>query len=127
MLYGFRYCTDILALLPFTAPDEPLYLVYTINRVIQVRSGTLEASLKAFSSHFSQRSSQKIQTENLNIWQDSADPLFASSVAFELNGHAQLPEDVHSHGMVKEENLQTRTPGSRLLTEDDQNRIQVKF
>ncbi|XP_048494464.1 sister chromatid cohesion protein SCC2 isoform X2 [Beta vulgaris subsp. vulgaris] len=118
------YCTDILALLPFTAPDEPLYLIYTINRVIQVRSGTLEASLKAFSSHFSQRSFQKVLTENGSIWQElAADPLSASSISFELNGQVQLPEDGNLHCMVKDENVHTRTPGPHLLTEDAQQRI----
>ncbi|CAA7031303.1 unnamed protein product [Microthlaspi erraticum] len=41
------YCTETLALLPFTSPDEPLYLVYSINRVIQIRAGALESNLKA--------------------------------------------------------------------------------
>ncbi|KAF3444847.1 hypothetical protein FNV43_RR14540 [Rhamnella rubrinervis] len=49
------YCTEILALLPFTSPDEPLYLIYAINRVIQVRAGVLEAKLKALSLRLSQR------------------------------------------------------------------------
>ncbi|XP_073147222.1 sister chromatid cohesion protein SCC2 isoform X2 [Henckelia pumila] len=42
------YCTEILALLPFTAPDEPLYLIYTINRLVQVRAGILESNMKDF-------------------------------------------------------------------------------
>ncbi|KAL9157838.1 hypothetical protein ABFS82_08G029700 [Erythranthe guttata] len=42
------YCTEILALLPFTLLDEPLYLIYTINRVVQVRAGTLESNMKDF-------------------------------------------------------------------------------
>ncbi|CAH8386778.1 unnamed protein product [Eruca vesicaria subsp. sativa] len=41
------YCTETLALLPFTTPDEPLYLVYSINRVIQVRAGAIESNLKS--------------------------------------------------------------------------------
>ncbi|KNA11489.1 hypothetical protein SOVF_134510 isoform B [Spinacia oleracea] len=120
------YCAEILALLPFTAPDEPLYLVYTINRVVQVRSGTLEANLKAFSSHFSQRSSQKDMTENGSICKElPVDSLSASSVTFELNGQVQLPEDGHFHCTSKEENVHTRNIGPRLLTEDDQQRIQA--
>lgn len=35
-------------MLPFTLPDEPLYLIYTINRVVQVRAGTLESNMKDF-------------------------------------------------------------------------------
>ncbi|GFQ01435.1 nipped-b-like protein [Phtheirospermum japonicum] len=42
------YCTEILALLPFTLPDEPLYLIYIINRLVQVRAGTLESNMKDF-------------------------------------------------------------------------------
>ncbi|KAJ8530616.1 hypothetical protein K7X08_023497 [Anisodus acutangulus] len=53
------YCTEILALLPFTSPDEPLYLIYSINRIIQVRAGTVEANMKGF-LQFLQASSQKI-------------------------------------------------------------------
>ncbi|CAH2072676.1 unnamed protein product [Thlaspi arvense] len=41
------YCTETLALLPFTTPDEPLYLVYSINRVVQIRAGAIESNLKA--------------------------------------------------------------------------------
>ncbi|KAG8384631.1 hypothetical protein BUALT_Bualt04G0138000 [Buddleja alternifolia] len=66
------YCTEILALLPFTLPDEPLYLIYTINRVVQVRAGTLESNMKDF-LHLFQGNTQKsngngiVQSEqNLN-------------------------------------------------------------
>ncbi|XP_010550011.1 PREDICTED: nipped-B-like protein B isoform X2 [Tarenaya hassleriana] len=41
------YCTETLALLPFTTPDEPLYLIYSINRVVQIRGGAIEENLKA--------------------------------------------------------------------------------
>ncbi|XP_078180180.1 PHD finger family protein isoform X2 [Carex rostrata] len=44
------YCTEVLASLPFTIPDEPLYLIYDINRVIQVRAGALESNMKVWSS-----------------------------------------------------------------------------
>ena len=43
----FRYCTEILGSLPFTLADEPLYLVYAINRMVQIRAGTIEANIKA--------------------------------------------------------------------------------
>lgn len=39
-------------MLPFTLPDEPLYLIYTINRVVQVRAGTLESNMKDFLNAF---------------------------------------------------------------------------
>jgi cohesin loading factor subunit SCC2 len=41
-----RYCVEVLASLPFTSPDEPLYLVYDINRLIQIRAGAIESNLK---------------------------------------------------------------------------------
>ncbi|KAJ4812552.1 Nipped-B-like protein [Rhynchospora pubera] len=49
------YCTEVLASLPFTIPDEPLYLIYDINRVIQVRAGALESNMKIWSSLAQQR------------------------------------------------------------------------
>lgn len=63
------YCTEILASLPFTCPDEPLYLIYDINRVVQVRAGSLEANMKIWSS-FSQQwdsfhsENQKVEAES---------------------------------------------------------------
>ncbi|XP_071703668.1 sister chromatid cohesion protein SCC2 [Rutidosis leptorrhynchoides] len=42
------YCAEILSLLPFALPEEPLYLIYAINRVIQVRSGGIESNMKTF-------------------------------------------------------------------------------
>jgi cohesin loading factor subunit SCC2 len=44
------YCSEVLSVLPFGIPDEPLYVVYTINRVVQVRAGELEANMKAIIS-----------------------------------------------------------------------------
>ncbi|KAG6556205.1 hypothetical protein Mapa_002146 [Marchantia paleacea] len=41
------YCAEVLSALPFGLPDEPLYIVYTINRAVQVRGGVLEANMKA--------------------------------------------------------------------------------
>ncbi|KAF6137462.1 hypothetical protein GIB67_009938 [Kingdonia uniflora] len=58
------YYTEIQALLPFTAPDEPLYLINTINRVLQVRSGSFKAAMKALSSHSIQEDKHAISDEN---------------------------------------------------------------
>ncbi|KAL5741371.1 hypothetical protein ACOSP7_028103 [Xanthoceras sorbifolium] len=80
------YCTEILALLPFTLPDEPLYLIYTINRVIQVRAGALEANMKAMSTHLLQRDTQKIIPENGIVEQESAQPVFNRMIYMDLNG-----------------------------------------
>ncbi|WOK99668.1 nipped-B-like protein A isoform X1 [Canna indica] len=65
------YCTEILASLPFTWPDEPLYLIYNINRIIQVRAGTLEANMKIWSSFSQHCSSAEMPCENREV---NADP-----------------------------------------------------
>ncbi|XP_068654009.1 sister chromatid cohesion protein SCC2 isoform X2 [Aristolochia californica] len=58
------YCTEILASLPFTTPDEPLYLIYTINRVVQVKAGAIESEMKALISRSVQGESTKSSHEN---------------------------------------------------------------
>ncbi|KAH9740318.1 Sister chromatid cohesion protein SCC2 [Citrus sinensis] len=80
------YCTEVLALLPFSSPDEPLYLIYTINRVIQVRAGALEANMKAMSTHLLQRDAQKTTYENGMVDQESAEPVFNHMTSMDLNG-----------------------------------------
>lgn len=82
----YRYCTEVLALLPFTSPDEPLYLIYTINRVIQVRAGALEANMKVLSTHLLQRDVQKTTHENGMVEQESAQPVFNHMTSMDLNG-----------------------------------------
>ncbi|CAN6574662.1 unnamed protein product [Malus baccata var. baccata] len=81
------YCTEILALLPFTTPDEPLYLVYSINRVVQVRAGALEAKLKALTLHLLQRSAP----HGNGIIEDgsAAQPFTRGMASFDLNGTVQ--------------------------------------
>ncbi|WVZ61503.1 hypothetical protein U9M48_011364 [Paspalum notatum var. saurae] len=44
------YCAEVLASLPFTCPDEPLYLIYDINRVIVLKAGAVESNLKRWTS-----------------------------------------------------------------------------
>ncbi|XP_039139288.1 sister chromatid cohesion protein SCC2 isoform X2 [Dioscorea cayenensis subsp. rotundata] len=58
------YCTEILASLPFSCPDEPLYLIYDINRVVQLRAGAIESSIKMWSSSSQQQDSLKAWDEN---------------------------------------------------------------
>lgn len=82
----YRYCTEVLALLPFTLPDEPLYLIYTINRIIQVRAGTLEANMKAMSTGLLQRDAQKTTHENGMFQQESYQPVYNHMTAMDLNG-----------------------------------------
>ncbi|XP_031407003.1 sister chromatid cohesion protein SCC2 isoform X3 [Punica granatum] len=84
------HCTEILALLPFTVPDEPLYLIYSINRIIQVRAGAIEANLKAFCSRLFSRGSQETGHGNGSIQQEQvAQPLFGNLRAVDLNGTIQ--------------------------------------
>ncbi|KAJ0980187.1 hypothetical protein J5N97_008442 [Dioscorea zingiberensis] len=58
------YCTEILASLPFSSPDEPLYLIYDINRVVQLRAGAIESSIKMWISSSQQRDSVKASHES---------------------------------------------------------------
>eukprot|EP01018_Ginkgo_biloba_P006884 Gb_05661 [translate_table: standard] len=58
------YCTEVLAALPFTLPDEPLYLVYAINRIMQVRAGSLESNMKALISNGPLRAVAKLTFES---------------------------------------------------------------
>ncbi|KAK4779273.1 hypothetical protein SAY86_006801 [Trapa natans] len=84
------HCTEILALLPFTLPDEPLNLIFSINTIIQVRAGSIEANLKAFCSRLFLRGSQDIDHENGVIQQDKfAQTFFGNVGAVDLNGSAQ--------------------------------------
>uniref|UniRef100_A0A7N0V3E0 Sister chromatid cohesion protein n=1 Tax=Kalanchoe fedtschenkoi TaxID=63787 RepID=A0A7N0V3E0_KALFE len=81
------YCTEILSLLPFTTTDEPLYLVYTINRLMQVRAGDLEANMKSSIGRLSQQRVQKMFCEN-GLPKQELDAWPASNVmaAIDLNG-----------------------------------------
>ncbi|CAK7338590.1 unnamed protein product [Dovyalis caffra] len=80
------YCSEILALLPFTLPDEPLYLIYAMNRIIQVRAGALEANMKGLILHLSQRNARMV-CENGVIQREFAEPV---SHHVDLNGTIQL-------------------------------------
>ncbi|XP_057993435.1 sister chromatid cohesion protein SCC2-like isoform X2 [Hevea brasiliensis] len=83
------YCTEVLAMLPFTSPDEPLYLIYAINRIIQVRAGALEANMKGLILHLSQRNSRKLPHENGVIQQEPAQPVLYHMPTMNLNGMMQ--------------------------------------
>ncbi|KAE8724835.1 Pearli, putative isoform 2 [Hibiscus syriacus] len=83
------YCTETLALLPFSSPDEPLYLIYTINRVIQVRAGALEANLKALSSNLLHSDAQ-MMTNNIGMAQpDPSQAVYNQMAPLDLNGTFQ--------------------------------------
>ncbi|KAJ6734812.1 EXPRESSED PROTEIN-RELATED [Salix purpurea] len=79
------YCTEMLALLPFTLPDEPLYLIYVINRVIQVRAGALEANMKGLILYLSQRNARMLN-ENGFIQRELVEPV---SHLMDMNGNIQ--------------------------------------
>ncbi|GMI99279.1 EMBRYO DEFECTIVE 2773, ARABIDOPSIS THALIANA SISTER-CHROMATID COHESION 2 [Hibiscus trionum] len=83
------YCTETLALLPFSSPDEPLYLIYTINRVIQVRAGALEANLKALSSHLLQTDAQMMTNNNGTVQPDPSQAAYNHMGTLDLNGTFQ--------------------------------------
>ncbi|CAN6170545.1 unnamed protein product [Urochloa humidicola] len=56
------YCAEVLASLPFTCPDEPLYLIYDINRVIHFRAGAVEANLKRWTSVYQPQDAAGVAT-----------------------------------------------------------------
>ncbi|KAI3866659.1 hypothetical protein MKW92_002805 [Papaver armeniacum] len=75
--------TEILASLPFVTPDEPLYLIYSINRVIQVKAGALEANLKALISRLMETGILTTPLENGRIQQDAAPSPVSSNITTE--------------------------------------------
>ncbi|XP_062106529.1 sister chromatid cohesion protein SCC2 isoform X2 [Humulus lupulus] len=129
------HCTEILALLPFTLPDEPLYLIYAINRVIQVRAGVLEAKLKALSLHLSQRVSSR---ENGRVRDESsAQHIIPNEMTtMNMSGTIYQEETSHNHmlsmdlnGTVKPEpEDQNVTPDqgeSSDISKEDEQMIQA--
>ncbi|CAI0454365.1 unnamed protein product [Linum tenue] len=88
------HCTEVLALLPFTVPDEPLYLIYSINRVIQVRVGALEANMKGLVLHLAERAARKAHYQN-GLLQEEATQLSVGQVgSMDLNHMAKEEEPV---------------------------------
>ncbi|XP_057447706.1 sister chromatid cohesion protein SCC2 isoform X2 [Lotus japonicus] len=91
-----RYCTEVLALLPFTSPDEPLYLIYAINRVVQLRAGPLEANFKSWNSSLLRSEGHSTPYENGTCRWGPDEPILATPVmsmdlneTFQQNLHAQ--------------------------------------
>lgn len=126
-----RYCTEILALLPFALLDEPLYLVYAINRVLQVRAGTLEANMKAF-LHLLQGDCRMSVPGNGKIPQEPyAQPFHNDIVSADVNraveencaGHPG--SNYSAHG---DSNLHSMTLGKSCgISEDNLQKIQVEY
>lgn len=121
----FRYCTEILAQLPFSLPDEPLYLVYSINRVIQVRAGMLEANMKA-----SLHSLQNVHKSNGSGTIQPPSSLPVDSIAID-NREQEAQEELERHCVSayasEDSHLQTMTSGnSYYISADDMKKIQVR-
>ncbi|XP_042498933.1 sister chromatid cohesion protein SCC2-like isoform X2 [Macadamia integrifolia] len=102
------YCTEILASLPFTTPDEPLYLIYTINRVVQVRAGALEANMKAFTTRSMQMDTHNVPHEN-GVFQEEA-------AGHPISYHT-ITEDKKGHSIT--------SPASYEISEDELKQIQA--
>lgn len=96
------YCTEVLGLLPFTSPDEPLYLIYAINRIVQVRMGPLEANFKAWNSRFSRRDCQSTTYGNGICQLGPNEPTLTTQVMpVDLNGafYHNMDDQPSSNGM----------------------------
>lgn len=118
------YCTEILAQLPFSLPDEPLYLVYSINRVIQVRAGMLEANMKA-----SLHSLPDIHKSNGSGTIPPPSSLPVDTIAVD-NREQGAQEELERHcvsGHASEDShLRTMTSGnSYCISADDMKKIQA--
>ncbi|XP_026436301.1 sister chromatid cohesion protein SCC2-like isoform X3 [Papaver somniferum] len=95
-----KYSTEILASLPFATPDEPLYLIYSINRVIQVKAGALEANLKALISRLMETGIQTTPQENGRIQQDATPSPVSSNITTEdSKRHSSTSSD--SGGLIE--------------------------
>ncbi|MCL7033996.1 hypothetical protein MKW94_025445 [Papaver nudicaule] len=94
------YSTEILASLPFATPDEPLYLIYSINRVIQVRAGALEANMKALISRLLENGIHTTPHENGRLQQDTTPSPVSSNITTEdPQRHSSTSND--SNGLIE--------------------------
>ncbi|WCJ25615.1 PHD finger family protein [Euphorbia peplus] len=135
------YCAEVLAMLPFTLPDEPLYLIYSINRIIQVRAGALEANMKGIILHLSQRNSRKVPHENGTLDQEQAPRVIHFMTSVDLNGMVQeepvaqfdlngsIEEEpnmvVNSDVPIESKMDKMSSADSVILSEEDIEKIQV--
>ncbi|XAR51675.1 hypothetical protein NMG60_11006373 [Bertholletia excelsa] len=120
------YCTEILALLPFTQPEEPLYLIYAINRVIQVRSGTLEANMKSF-LHSLSEDAKVVHGNGMTQQRLSSDPTCNHAIPVDLNGTLRLESaDLSNVSASMDQNTHYQNSyGTPDLTQDDLQKIQA--
>ncbi|KAL0377584.1 UNVERIFIED_CONTAM: Sister chromatid cohesion protein SCC2 [Sesamum radiatum] len=128
VIHFLKYCTEILALLPFTLPDEPLYLIYTINRVVQVRSGTLESSMKEF-LHSLQGNSQKSNGNGVIQLNETVKPGCERTMWIDGNHRISSElQDQHLFGgdAYKDQNISPMTSwGSHSISTSDLQKIQA--
>ncbi|XP_028075133.1 sister chromatid cohesion protein SCC2-like [Camellia sinensis] len=122
------YCTEMLALLPFTLPDELLYLIYAINRVIQVRAGTCEANMKAF-LHSLQEDAKIVHGNGITPQWPSSQPVSSHTISADPNGtfkEEPADEPVSNHSVSVDSNLHSRSPCNLCgISEDDLQKIQA--
>ncbi|KAI3713140.1 hypothetical protein L1987_71712 [Smallanthus sonchifolius] len=95
------YCTEILSLLPFALPEEPLYLIFAINRVIQVRAGAIESNMKMFLNKLQEHKRKEpangiIQNEPIaqNVSSENASVDDDRQVAPELSSEIAVPMEL---------------------------------
>ncbi|XP_061369299.1 sister chromatid cohesion protein SCC2 isoform X2 [Gastrolobium bilobum] len=144
------YCTEVLALLPFILPDEPLYLIYAINRIVQVRAGPLEANFKAWSSSLL-RSEGHSTPQGNGMYQQGPDEhtLTTHVMSMDLNGtfqqnldaqlnindmrsvdlngtyHQQPDHPLSNNGSSEAKPHATSLPDSFAFSKEDLEKIQV--
>lgn len=104
LLLSYRYCSEVLSALPFGIPDEPLYVVYTINRVVQARGGELEANMKAIITEgalgatarqvFESIAAEKERLGEAALNTDSIPPEFQREVSIDMVDVEGIPGEV---------------------------------
>lgn len=112
-------------MLPFTLPDEPLYLIYTINRVVQVRAGTLESNMKDF-LHSVQGNDHKGNDNGMVQSDEAFNPdsnrsMTVDGVSGQLHGQHLYGDDAHNDSNMKP--MTSRHPYS--ISASDLQKIQV--
>ncbi|KAL8471705.1 hypothetical protein ACS0TY_029084 [Phlomoides rotata] len=113
-----RYCAEILALLPFTLPDEPLYLIYTINRVVQVRAGTLESNMKDFLNSFQENAHKSNENGAVEL-----DPTlnFVTERTMATDGNQRMSGELQDRQLYGEDS--SKDPNMNPVTSRDPSNI----
>ncbi|CAI9780691.1 unnamed protein product [Fraxinus pennsylvanica] len=115
------YCTEILSLLPFALPDEPLYLIYSINRIIQVRAGTLESDMKDLMQSL-QGNTQNISVNGAIQSDPSAHPVSYRTLTIDSNQRVSEELEGHhlpGHAASMDLNIHPSTSGNPCTVSSD--------